>query len=153
MAHTDDDTVVAQAIFNIIVANQTTLLLDDVLYGNHVIIPHASAAVVTPLGKRRALAGVAAPGGRTENTLSVEITLHWSQVGDEATERANADARGTALEKKIHADTTLGGIIIHGYITQVERGESVFTNSGMFRTVKMMFEGTTKTYLSPPAAP
>lgn len=147
MPHTSDDTAVAQAIFNIIVANQATLLLDDVLYGNHTVIPHASAAVVTALGKQRDLVGVVAPGGRTDNTLSIEITLHWSKVGDEATERKNADDRGTALETLIHQDTTVGGIIIHGYIKQVNRGETEMSNGNMFRSVRMIFTGVTKTNL------
>lgn len=147
MPHTSDDTVLAQAIYNIIVANQATLLLDDVLYGNHVVIPHASAAVVVAAGKSRSLVGVQGPGGRTDNTLSVEIHLHWSKVGDETTERKNADDRATALETLIHQDTTVGGIIIHGFVNQVNRGETEFVNGGMFRSVRMTFVGTTRTNL------
>lgn len=156
MPHTDDDVVVAEAILALIEANKSTLLLDDVLYGNHTYIPRASAAVVQALGKRRQLAGVSAPGGRTENQLIVGIQLHWSKVGNEATERRAADSRGTEVERLIHTDTTLGGIIIHGYITETDRGESQLGTVGdnsMFRSVMMTFVGVTKTYLSPPAAP
>jgi len=157
MPHTDDDTVLALAIRDLIEANKSALLIDDVLYGNHGMIPQASAAVVTAMGKRRQLAGVSAPGGRTQNELMVGIDLHWSKVGNEDTERQAADSRGTALESLIHEDTTVGGIIIHGFITDVDRGDSVLPNStgsnSMFRTVRMMYRGTTKTYLSPPAAP
>lgn len=147
MAHTDKDEVVAQAIETLLTTNKVALLLDDVLYGNQNMIPHASAAVVTALGKRRQLAGVSAPGGRVLNQLMVSVDLHWSKVGDEETERKAADARGTAVETLIHSDTTLGGIIIHGFITQVDRGETQFSN-GMFRSVRMIFEGQSKTYLS-----
>jgi hypothetical protein len=153
MAHTDDDTVVAEAIFDLLEANKATLLLDDVLYGNHNNIPRASGAVVTALGNTRTLAGVSAPGGRTENTLNVEIDLHWSKVGDEATERRAADARGTALSKKLHEDTTLGGIVIHGFVVTIHRGETIMADNSMFRSVRLMYSATTKTYLSPPAAP
>lgn len=153
MPHTDDDTIVADAIFDLITANKVTLLLDDVLYGNQALIPRASAAVVVPGGKRRELAGVSSPGGRTNNTLIVEINLHWSKVGDEATERRAVDDRATAVERLIHTDTTLGGIIVHGFIDQVDRGETLMANNSMFRSVRMMFTGVTKTYLSPPAAP
>lgn len=149
---TDQDEVVAEFIFNLINDNKETLGVEDVLYGNHVMIPRSSAAVVTAMGHNRALAGVAAPGGVTMNTLIVMIDLHWSKVGDESTQRREADAKGTILERKIHADTTCGGLIIHGFINQVDRGETVF-NGSMFRTVRMLFNGTTKTYLSPPAAP
>lgn len=153
MAHTDDDAVVAQAIEDLVNANKADLLLDDVLYGDHNMIPHASAAIVMPGGMRRDLAGVAAPGGRTQNTMVVEVVLHWSKVGDEATERKAADARGKALERKLHEDTTLGGIIIHGFVVQVDRGNTIMGNNNMFRTVRMVYQAQTKTYLSPPAAP
>src|SRR5215831_17440968 len=114
--HTDDDVAVAQAIINLIIDNKEDLQIDDVLFGNHTMIPHASAAIVQALGRNRTLAGVAAPGGRTENTLMVGVDLHWSKVGDEATERLNCDTRGNALERLLHTDTTLGGIVIHGFV-------------------------------------
>lgn len=152
MAHTDDDTLVAKAIQTLLEGNKLTLLLEDVLYGNHTLIPRNSAAVVMPMGKRRQLAGVSAPGGRTQNDLVVNIQLHWSRVGDEETERKACDDRGTAVERLIHTDPTFGGLIIHGFIGEVDRGDTMINNS-MFRSVFMVFTGVTKTYLSPPAAP
>jgi hypothetical protein len=151
--HTDDDAVVAQAIEALVIANKAELLLDDVLYGDHNMIPHASAAIIMPGGMRRTLAGVSQPGGRTQNDMVVEVVLHWSRVGDEATERKAADARGKALERKLHEDTTLGGIIIHGFVNQTDKGNTIMGNNNMFRTVRMVFVAQTKTYLSPPAAP
>lgn len=153
MAHTDNDVVMATAIRDLILANAATLLLDDVLYGNHNNIPRASAAVITPGGHRRQLAGVSAPGGRTENTLMCDIALHWSKVGDEEAERRAVDERAYEVEKLLHADTTLGGLVIHGFVQQVERGETLMANNSMFRSVRLFYAATTKTYLSPPAAP
>jgi len=151
--HTDADEVLAQALADIIELNKADLQLDDVLYGNHNMIPHASAAIVMPMGKVRTLAGGSAPGGRTQNDLRVTISLLWSKVGDETTERKACDARATALEAILHQDTTVGGLIIHGFVNQVERGESPLAggigNNGMFRSVIMMYSGVTKTYLSP----
>jgi len=153
MAHTDRDEVIADYIWNLINNNKVALQLDEVLYGNHNMITMASAAVITAMGKRRRLSGVSAPGGRTENDLIVIIAMHWSKVGDEATERRNADNRARLIENKLHEDTTLGGNIIHGYVTEVDRGESEMATGSMFRSVRMTYVGTTKTYLSPPAAP
>lgn len=147
--HTDDDVVVAEAILALVEANKIDLQLDDVLYGNHIMIPRASAAVVMAMGKVRALAGVAAPGGRTLNQLQVQIDLHWSKVGDETTERRNCDDRATALERLLHTDTTLDGLIIHGFVMEVSRGETQFANNSMFRSVRMSYVGQTKTYLTP----
>lgn len=149
--HTDSDTVVAQAIFDLIEANKIALALDDVLWGNQEMIPHASAAVVMPLGKRRILAGVSAPGGRTENTLLVTIEVNRSKVGVEAVERKVVDDTGTAIELLLHSDTTLGGIVIHGFVEQTDRGEVTLT-AGQFRTVRLMYAARTKTYLSVPTA-
>lgn len=148
MTHTDDDTVLALAIKNILIANKAALELDDVLYGNHNMIPRASAAIVTAMGKNRALQGVAAPRGVTMNTLNVIISLHYSKVTDEETGRIAADNHATTIENLIHVDTTVGGIIIHGYITDVARGETEF-NGSMFRSVIMTYSGITKLPLIP----
>lgn len=150
--HTDQDEIVAQFIFDLLETNKADLLLDDVLWGNHNMIPRASAAVVAPLGHRRVLAGVSAPGGRTMNELLVSVELHWSKVGPEEIERKAVDFRATSVERLVHQDTTLGGIIIHGFFTQVDRGETQFINNSMFRSVRMAFIGQTKTYLSNPTA-
>ncbi len=153
MAHTDNDTVVAEAITTLIEDNLALLQLNAVYYGNHNNIPVAAGAVVTPGGHRRTLAGVSGPGGRTENSLMVDVAIHYSKVGDEATERRAVDALGYTLEKLLHVDTTLGGIVIHGFVQQTERGETIMANNSMFRSVRLLYVATTKTYLSPPAAP
>lgn len=149
MPHTDDDTVVALYIFNLITTNMVALQLNDVLYGNHNNIPSASAAVVTSGGKLRSVVGVQAPGGRSENQLVVQIALHWSKVGDEATERQAADDRATALEQLLHEDTTMGGLVIHGFVEDVNRGESQMANNSMFRSVVMTWRGKTRTAITP----
>lgn len=157
MAHTDKDEILAQAIQALIEANKVTLGLDDVFYGNHNMIPRASAAIVAPLGKTRELAGVSAPGGRTNNTLMVSIDVHRSKVVDEETGRLAVDSTASAIEALLHTDPTIGGLIIHGFVQNVQRGETqFFSNVGsgsLFRSVQMVFSGTTKTYLSPPMAP
>jgi hypothetical protein len=147
MPHTDDDTVLGLAIRDILVANKNALELDGVLYGFHTMIPFANAAVVMSRGKNRALAGVQGPGGRTLNGLIIGIDLHRSLVGDEETERIRIDEIATAVENLIHDDTTVGGIIIHGFFDRVDRGNTSFNNGSMFRTVAMSFIGTTKTLI------
>lgn len=149
MAHTDSDVVLAQAIQAILETNKVTLGLDDVFYGNQRMLPRASSAVVIAEGKARQLAGVTAPGGRTMNELMVSIDIHRSKVGVEADEREAVDEIATDVETLLHSDTTIGGIIIHGFIRSVQRGEIEFAQNSMFRSVHMSFVGQTKTYLSP----
>src|SRR6185503_7500357 len=139
MTHTDNDTVLALAIRDIIEANKGALGLDIVLYGYHNLIPTSTAAVVMARGKTRALAGVQGPGGRTLNNLMIGIDIHRSKVGDEET--------ATTLEDLINNDTTVGGLIIHGFFDRVDRGDTSFMNGSMFRTVVMSYTGTTKTLI------
>lgn len=149
MPHTDKVTVVAIAIRDLIVANQTALGLKDVYFGFHNMIPGSPTAVVSSGVKRRELAGVSAPGGRTMNYLQVYIDIHGSRVGPESEDQKQLalETIAEAIETLIHQDTTLGGIIIHGYVQSMDPGVS-FIGSSQFNTVRLTFEGKTKTYLS-----
>lgn len=147
MSHTDSTAVLAKAIYDLLVANADSLKLQDVLYGNHLMIPRSPTAVVIAGTKRRELAGVSAPGGRTMNYLTVYIDIHDSKVADETTQRQYLDALAESVEHFLHQDVTVGGLIIHGFVNTWDPGES-FTQNGQFRSVRMTFTGQTKTYLS-----
>lgn len=146
MVHTDLTSVVAKAIFDKLVANQTTLGLADVLYGNHNEIPRTPTAVVIPGRKTRALVGVQGPGGRTDNFMNVLIDIHDSKVQDETTQRLLFDQLTEGIEKKIHEDVTMGGILIHGFVTDWDPGLAFF-QGGEFRSVRMTYVGHTRTML------
>lgn len=149
MAHTDKDEVLALAIRDLIELNKADLGIGLVLYGDHTQIPTGTAAMIMAMGKRRQLTSVAGPGGMTENMLIVNIEIHRSVVSDEETNRRATDVMATAVEELLHADVTMGGIIIHGFIVQVDRGNTQFANGSMFRTVRMTYNGKTKTHLTP----
>lgn len=147
MSHTDKTTDVAQALVNLLKDDMINLGLKDVLYGRQINLPTTPVVVVTCAPKRRELSGVSAPGGRTMNTMQIYIDVHNSKVGDEATERLFVDKLAESVEQVVHQDTTVGGIIIHGFITDWDPGET-FLQNGEFRTVRMTFQGRSETYLS-----
>lgn len=147
MAHTDSPTVLAIAIRDKIEAVAATLGIVEVFYGSHAMITKTPAVIVLDVGKRRALAGVSSPGGRTENQLIVTIDVHNAAVGNEETERLALGTLANNIEAELHKDTTMGGIIIHGFVEEWNNGDSSI--GGEFRTVQMIFVGRTKTYLSP----
>lgn len=147
MTHTDLTSVVALTIFDLTKDNKGILGINDVLFGNQTMVPRSPCVIITPGPKRRELAGVSAPGGRTLNHLIVYIDVLTSRVGVEAEERLALDQLSENVEKIVHADTTLGGIIIHGFIGEWEPGET-FIQDTQFRLVRMTFEGQSKTYLS-----
>lgn len=132
------------AIKNKLIASELAV---DVLYGRQEQIPRSPTFVVTPGPKRRDLAGVSAPGGRTMNFLTVFIDVHTSKVGDEETERLAVDQLAEAAEVVLHSDVTMGGIIIHGFVNEWNPGET-HNQGGEFRSVRMTYVGITKTYLS-----
>lgn len=147
MPHTDKDQVVALAIRDLLKNNMISLELDAVLYGFQTMIPVANAAVVMARGKRRTLVGVQGPGGRTDNGLMIGIDVHRSKIGDEETERIKLDDIADAIEDLVHNDTTVQGLIIHGFFESVDRGDTGFMNGSMFRTVVMSFTGRTRTLI------
>ena len=144
--HTSRGTVVAKAIMQIIEANMAALDLKAVYYGNHVMIPKTPAVVVNLQPKNRTLAGVVAPGGRTMNDISLTIDVHSSKVGEESANRMEHDELAEEIEILLHQDTTLGGIIVHGYVTVFDPGETMFQDSE-FRTVRLTYNAQTKTNL------
>jgi len=147
VAHTEFSSVLAQAIFNKLDLNKGTLGIREVYYGNQNKIPYSPSAVVLCGMKRRILAGVSAPGGRVENELTVYIDLHSAKINEESVERLIIDQLAETVEKKLHEDVTMGGVIIHGFVTDWSPGES-FIGGSYFRSLRMTFTGKSKTYLS-----
>lgn len=148
MPHTDKVTVLAQAIMAVLETNKAALGLDDVLYGDQQNIPKAKTAVVSAGTKNRVLDGVAMPGGMSRNFMKVVITIYNSTVGAEEAQRLVVDQQAEAVEAKLHEDTTVGGIIIHGYVESIEPGVT-FRAGSMFKATQLTFIGQTKTRITP----
>lgn len=144
---TDRSTVLAKAIQALLTANKTQLGLKEVLYGNQMEIPRTPAVVVMVANKVRELVGVASPGGKTHNRMAVTIDLINTKVGNEADERLAIDQLAEDVEKLLHQDVKVGGLIIHGFVNNWSPGEVVLRN-GQFRTVRMTYVGMSETYLS-----
>lgn len=143
-AHTTDLANYLLALFQL---NSDTLGLRFIGYGNHNMIPFAPAVVVVSAPKRRTLAGVAAPGGRTDNDMTLFIDVYVEKVGDETENRMALDQLSEAVEDLIHRDVQFGGLIIHGFVNDWQPTERLLQN-GEFRTVRLTFVGRSKTYLS-----
>lgn len=147
MAHTDRSTELAIAIRDKIAANRTLLGLDYdsfVAYGDHNNIPGGRAITVASGTKTRELAGVAGPGGRTLNTMEVVISVYFSVVEAEETARLAVDRMAEAVENLLHQDTSMGGLIIHGFVREWTPGV-IYRETSMYRVVQLHFVGQTKT--------
>lgn len=147
MAHTDKSTVLAIALRDKIIANKEALGLatdDFVAYGDHNNIPGGRAITVASGTKTRELAGVAGPGGRTLNTMEVVISVFSMVLEQEQIARLAVDQMAEAVEALLHTDTTVGGIIIHGFVRDWVPG-IIYRETSMFRVVQLHFVGQTKT--------
>ena len=148
MAHTYKVTVLAQAIMNKIDANKDFLQIDEVYYGDQQNLPAGKCVAVWPAYKRRPLAGVQGPGGYADNMMEVNIMVYYSVLETEAEARLAADQLSEDIEDLLHQDTTMGGILIHGWCDEWIPGE-VFRDNSMFRTVRLHYFGRTKTGITP----
>ncbi|MET0466942.1 MAG: hypothetical protein ABW007_27525 [Chitinophagaceae bacterium] len=137
----------AIAIQGLLESRKVELDVDDVYYGDQNNLPHAWTIVVQASQKNRALAGVAAPGGVTMNEMIVNVYLYCAQTGPEETLRFVVDSKAEQIEEILHEDTTMGGIIIHGFVTDIEHGV-VFKPNSQYRAVLLTYRGRTKTYLT-----
>lgn len=147
MAHTHKSTVLAIALRDIIIANKPSVGLEEgdfVAYGDHNNIPTGRAITLASGTKLRELAGVAGPGGRTKNTMEVVISVYYSVIENEADARLAVDQIAENVEDLLHKDTTVGGIIIHGFVQEWTPGV-IFRETSMFRVVQLHFVGQTKT--------
>ncbi len=147
MAHTDRCTVLSQYMFNLIDAAKTSLNVDNVLYGDHEKIPSGITVVVYCADKERTLDGVAMPGGRVMNDMRVMVTVYNNRTQDEATGRLEVDQISEAVEHELHQDTTMGGLIFHGFVTRWDPGYKIKSGS-LFRATQMTFVGRSKTNLT-----
>lgn len=153
--NTDRTTTLAIAIRDLIKVGGINLGIkpNNVRYGNHLMNPESPTVVIRPGRKRRTLRGVANPGGRTENQIYVLIDVMSADVlpGEEEA-RIAIDTLAEDVEKLLYVDVTIGGLVIHGFVEDMDPGEILINNS-RWRTVRMFYVGKSLTYLSPPAAP
>lgn len=148
--NTDRMSVVATAVYDRIKSKMGDLGLNDVLYGDHREVAKDKTVVVTPRVRRRILDGVAGPGGRTRNEFDIEINVYLSKVADEATQRLAVERLAEAVEQTLYTDITLGGVIIHGFVSSFDEGNVQFVVGGsMFRAVRMQYFAITKTNIGP----
>lgn len=151
--NTDRSTTLATHIKNLIMANKGELGIEAVYYGKHIMNPKSPTVVVMSGTMDRTLRGVANPGGRTGNEITVLIDVMAADVlnGEEAS-RLAVDTLAEDVEKLLHTYPNMEGLVIHGFVRRRDPGE-VFISGSTWRAVRLTYVGTSLTYLSPPAAP
>jgi hypothetical protein len=111
--------VVAKAIFDIITADKTPLGIVDTFYGDQSILPHTPSVCVSPGTKARDFQGATLV---TANIFETYVYVYFGKVQDVQNNLHGAQTLADAIEPVVHADMTLGGIVISTLCTQNEPG-------------------------------
>jgi hypothetical protein len=143
---TDSLVTVTQGLYDKFVGLRDTLGLTDVFWGDQLLIPRSPCLCIEPGNKSRDM-----PGGlnrRTTNTFVVYLILYHSEVRSPQSNRKDADTLAEAIEREVHLDATLGGLLTHGYCTRLDSGYATKVQQ-QYRSARIQFEGNTTTNLPP----
>jgi hypothetical protein len=145
MALTDSLVVMAQYLHDLIAANQVTLGVQDVFYGDQVKIPRTPTVCVESDLKNRTLSGTAR---KVDLTMTCFILIYGSAVAEVQSKRKAVDVLAESIEGLIHANSTLGGNFIHSFIPTMQSG--LANKSGtQFRSSRLTVQALSQTLLPP----
>jgi hypothetical protein len=116
---TDSLVALSDFLFNLVEDNKVPLGIIDTFYGEQMKYPHTPAVSIETDNKAREIDG--APR-RTLNTLTGYIIVYHSPVSDVQKTRRDVDLMAEAIEKLVHADSTMGGLVIHSLVTEIQSG-------------------------------
>ena len=135
---TDSYHTVAKKLQDIVVTEATSLGVnaDDVYYGDQNNIPRCPSVCIDPGEKRRESNG--APR-RVMTTMTNYIIVYHNQVASMQEVREDSDKLGEKVEALIHADATLGGIVIDSMVTGIESGY-LQRDRSLFRASRLTVE-------------
>lgn len=148
MPQTDRIEVVTQAIVDLLKANNASLqnVLDgDIYYGDQQKYPRTPAIGVESGSLIRELDGRGGKGV-TLNTFQVFCLCYISKVQSVQVSRKEADDFAGDVADVLHSDITLGGLVIHGYVTRIEPGFSI-RGGELMRAARVTWQGISKTII------
>lgn len=143
-SQTDDFVVVADAVKAVLENAGNGLGFLDVYYGDQELIPRTPAATVEPGGIRSELAGAPA---LALNNIPISIMIYHAGVKNTQVTRKECDQKAMLVRGVLHNDLHLGGLVIHGYCTNIESGYAQRSNT-LFRATRITWEGTSKVRLT-----
>lgn len=141
MPQSDKPTVVSQYIYDYLSDGRQMLGIEDVWDGDEQLIPRVPAVCVIMGNYGRLLSG--APF-RTDNTFDIFLMMYHGQIQDSQLNQRQCILRAEAVMDYLHLDKTMGGNVIHGYVTSIEPGAVRLGTSLMFVT-RITWSGLTKT--------
>ena len=141
---TDRLDVLSEKVFDILTTNQEALGLEDIWMGDQDRVPRVPAAAVEPGPKTREWSG--APR-RTRVTLDVYVLLYLEVVTGGIQRNVRESARlSEEVEAVLHADATLGGLVISSFVVENAPGYATREKT-MMRASRMVLRSTSQIQL------
>lgn len=150
MTQTQSLSTLAQYMVDLIKqpANLATLSIPDaamVFYGDQQMVPRTPAVAVEPGALTRSLSGKGA-SGRTDNVFTIYLMAYLAKISSNQAVRKQSDELAERLVNILHSDRTMGGLVIHGFVTSLESGFAV-RGGTLMRTARLTWQGLTKTLI------
>jgi hypothetical protein len=135
---------VTGAMIDKLTAAKGALGLEDIWYGDQDLYPRQPCIAVEPVSVDRTLAG-ASLHGTTENQFQLFLYIVHGTVKDVMQNRRDADELCKNVELLLHGDLSLGGTVIHGFVTRNEPGQAA--RGSLLAVTRLTWEALTKTLL------
>ncbi len=130
---------ITQAVVDLLGADKS-LGLSKVYYGDQAGIPEVPSATVEAGTAEREYTQT---GLQTTRTVLVIIIIYHGKVADVQEIKKELDQFATAVETKLHTDSTLGGLVINGLVTSIEPGVAQ-VGRAQFYAHRLTWEGLVK---------
>jgi hypothetical protein len=151
MPLTDSSEVIATYVTDLLIANKAGFPtpVEDVWYGDQILLPHTPALCVMPGVKTREYQGASL---RTLNTIETLVFVYFDKLIDVQENLHGCSALADAVELMIQtnngSDNTLGGIVTSVLCQQNEPGTTV-KQGALMMAARLSFRSTSKTMLLP----
>lgn len=114
----------------------------DVFYGHENIIARSPAATVSTDQMVRQLY---ATGEMTQNEIAVEIQVHYSEAGRSEMDTRSCELLAVSLIPLLEADRTLGGLVIHGFVSSITPVGRVRNGSKLLKSGQLTYTAKSRT--------
>jgi len=141
MANTDDTLAVEDALELLLKENADDLGLLQITRGDDELLPKTPAINIIAENKTRELANT---GMMVLNTFQFYFMVFHSNIRDQVATRRDCTLLAEAVEKVLHSDRQLGGLLIHSHVQSTSYGVAN-RGSEMIRSNRLLWVGQSKT--------
>lgn len=146
---------IVQGVFNTLVAAAPALGISnrpdgtpDVYYGDQMTIPRTPTLCVEPAPMTRKFDGASHPP-RMQNMFDVMIMAYIQEINNIESITKEKDLLMDSIQDVMHADWTLGGLLLYGICSALDPGYALRGNR-LMRCAKITYSGMNKSFLITP---